>query len=323
MIQNIEFVRNNRIVQELVLVDGLPRTGKSMLGPILSSFNRVEIERMEPILESIPLLYSFNKISKDAAVALLIREIDMKLHDSMISRNTNFRVGDHTGVFNNLNFIKYFKRLFSKEGDIVLERIKRERPIFQVQTHDMLQRIDLYLEAFGTGLSVIEMVRHPVDLVYSLDTRGHGSKIGVNPRLWQLAIRSKNGDIPYYASGWIDEYVKLSPIDRLINMAQCFNEEGLGKYESLSQPVRKQILFVPFEKFAVSPFQYMELISRLIGSKTTKQTEKALKRQMVPRQINLKEREKKLKSIKKRASREYLRILDSLSNEYESKYLNS
>ena len=30
---------------------------------------------------------NFNKLSKDAAVALLCREIDMKLYDSMISRN--------------------------------------------------------------------------------------------------------------------------------------------------------------------------------------------------------------------------------------------
>ncbi len=72
-----EFVRNNRIAKELILVDGAPRSGKSLLGQIISSFERVEIERMEPYLESLAILYSFKKMSKDAAVALLRREIDM------------------------------------------------------------------------------------------------------------------------------------------------------------------------------------------------------------------------------------------------------
>jgi len=292
-----------------------------MLGPILSSFDRVEIERMEPILESIPLLYSFEKITKDAALALLCREIDMKLYDSMISRNTNFKISDRTGVFSSLNFLKYFKRLFSKEGDIVLERIEKERPIFLVQTHDILRRIDLYIDAYGDRLRVIEMVRHPVDLVYSLDDRGHGVGTGLNPRLWQLAIKSIDGDVLYYASGWVEEFLKISPIDRLIKIVDIFTKESLNKYESLSESVKKQVLFIPFEKFAESPNKYLELISNLIRSEVTKKTTRSLKKQRVPRKIDVKDKERKLKFIKKNTSSEYFQILNTLAGEYESRYL--
>ena len=64
LVPNIEFVRTNRIVKDLVLIDGALRSGKSMIGPILASFDRVENERTEPILETLPLLYNFNKITK-------------------------------------------------------------------------------------------------------------------------------------------------------------------------------------------------------------------------------------------------------------------
>ena len=53
-----------------VFVDGLTRTGKSMMGPILASFARVEIERVEEIIEYIGALHRMGKISQDAAVAL-------------------------------------------------------------------------------------------------------------------------------------------------------------------------------------------------------------------------------------------------------------
>ena len=55
MIQNEpELYRQLYYTQPIVLVDGITRTGKSMLGPILTSFQRVELERMEMILELIP-----------------------------------------------------------------------------------------------------------------------------------------------------------------------------------------------------------------------------------------------------------------------------
>lgn len=321
MERNVEFVRNNRIVKELILVDGAPRSGKSMIGPILATFDRVEIERMEPILDSLPMIYDFNKIEKDAAVVLLCREIDNKLYDSMISRNVNFRFSDRTGVINNVSFLKYFKRLFCKDGDIVLERIKREKPIFQVQTHDMLQIIDLFFDAFQEGLRVIEMVRHPVDLVEAMYSRGIGDRIGIDPRAWQLSIKCERGEAPYYAFGWTNDFLKESPLNRVIKIANSLTEQVTTKYESLSHAQKKQVLFIPFEKFTSSPDNYLELISKFIDAKITKRTYRSLKRQKVPRRVDIKEREKKKKLLKEKASEESIRILNDLVEKYENKYL--
>ncbi len=318
----IEFVRNNRIVKELILVDGAPRSGKSMIGAILATFDRVEIERMEPILDSLPILYYFNKIEKDAAIALLCREIDNKLYDSLISRNVNFRFSDRTGVINNVSLLKYFKRLFYNDGDIVLERIKRERPIFQVQTHDMLQKIDLYFDAFQEGLRVIEMVRHPVDLVDAMYNRGIGDRIGIDPRAWQLSIKCEGGEAPYYAFGWTNDFLKESPLNRVIKVANSLTEQVTTKYESLSHAQKKQVLFVPFEEFAVSPSKCLELISKFIDAKITKRTYRSLRRQKVPRKIDIKEREKKVTLLKENASEENILILNNLVKKYEKKYLN-
>jgi hypothetical protein len=100
-----------------------------------------------------------------------------------------------------------------------------------------------------------------------------------------------------------------------------FTKESLNKYESLSESVKKQVLFIPFEKFAESPNKYLELISNLIRSEVTKKTTRSLKKQRVPRKIDVKDKERKLKFIKKNTSSEYFQILNTLAGEYESRYL--
>jgi len=316
-----KFVRNNRIAKEVILVDGTPRSGKSLLGQIISSFRRVEIERVEPFLEALPILYTFKKLSKDAAVALLCREIDMKLYDSMISRNVNFRFSDRTGVFNDANTTKYIKRLFKKEGENVLDRIEKEKPMFQLQTHDMLQKSDLFFDAFGDGLRIIEMVRHPVDLVVSMNSHGYGSDIGKNPLLWELAMKSNKYDIPYYAANWVDEYLNISPLDRIIKIIKNLIKEVKDKYELLSQSKQNQILYIPFEKFVTKPDKYIVQLTKFLDTETTTRTKKAKLKQRIPRKIDITNQEKKYNFIREKASSEYISILDELIHEYQKEYL--
>jgi len=69
------------------------------------------------------------------------------------------------GTSRPVNSFRYFKRLFLKDGDTVEKKIEKEKPIFQLEVHEILQMIDLYFEAFGKGLRVIEMLRHPQRLM--------------------------------------------------------------------------------------------------------------------------------------------------------------
>ena len=135
----------------VVFIDGLTRTGKSMLGPILSSFSRVEMERMEGMIEYIGTLYRIKKISKDAAITLLRTKVDQWLYEGMIGRNTNFRFSDHSSVWKSSRVFEYMKRLRGQEGVAVLQRIRRERPIFQNQTHDQLTNFEFFYESLANG----------------------------------------------------------------------------------------------------------------------------------------------------------------------------
>ncbi len=303
--------------EKVILVDGITRTGKSMLGPIMTSFQGVEIERMEMILERICQLYYFNKLKEDAAIALLRLEIHMKTYESMISRNTNFRFTDHSGVWRNVKTLRYLKRLFMKEGDLVLDKIKKEKPIFQVQQHDVLGMSKIYFKAWGDRLRILEMIRNPIDLIEDQYRRGYGKREGHDPRVFSLTIKYKNKVLPRFAVGWEEEYLSLSTMDRVIRLIEARTDMWKKGYNELRKKEQKQVIFIPFEKFIVKPEPYLKRIEKSVGRKRTRLTNNALKKQGVPRILDTSKRKRNKEKILKLASEKYIKKLEKLTKEYE------
>ena len=243
--------RNVSLVNKVVLVDGQGRSGKSLLGPVLGSFDSVEVERVDPIYENIALLDNFGKIDRDAAIQLLQLRTDLLLYESMISRNTNFRFGDHSSIFNTHRKWHYLKKLFSKEGQIVVDEIQKNKPIFQVITHSALSMIGPFFEAFDKKLRVFQMLRHPATLLYSWFNRGWGRRMTEDPRSLSMTFESENGDIlPWYK---VEKYNELSEVDRIVQMISNISEKTYISYCSLTTSQKEQICWIIFEDFATYP----------------------------------------------------------------------
>ena len=136
MLENVtsSFSRNVDFGNKILLIDGLARSGKSMLGPICSSFKDIEIERVEEYIEYIGTLNRMGKMSEDAALAFLRQKTDMCLYNSMIGRDTNFRRTDHSSAWRSSKVKEYFKRLRKPEGASIVQEIRDKEIIFQNQT---------------------------------------------------------------------------------------------------------------------------------------------------------------------------------------------
>ncbi len=130
---DFRFIRKNHLIQELVMIDGIGRSGKGMLAHMLSCFNRVEKQHDLDMFEWIGRVWSARKISDDAAINLLRLEGDTRLYNSFISRDVNFRFSDDTGVFKNANPFKYLKRLIAKPHENTVNKIISHRHELQNQ----------------------------------------------------------------------------------------------------------------------------------------------------------------------------------------------
>jgi hypothetical protein len=314
----IQLCRNTNLIEKIVLVDGLTRTGKSMIGPILASLENVEIERVEAIFEYIPFLDSIGKLDRDAAVVLLKLEADTKLYESMIGRNTNFRKTDHSSVFNNPFKFDYIKRLFRKEGQSVVKDISRNKTIFQVQTHDTLGMIDPFFDAFDDSVFVIQMIRDPVDLIYSWYNRGWGERFVTDPLALTFSIKTKNGVAPWYNLFIDGEYNNLIPMDKIIYMIDALQRRSLKKYYDLDRNRKKQVLWIIFEDFVTMPFNVLSNIELFLGTCRTRHTIKTMRKQRCPRKLSKKIRDEKKQIIKDKASPEAFQKIDQLYEWYNT-----
>ena len=314
----VELSRQVHLASTIALVDGITRTGKSMMGPILASFDRVEIERVEEILEFVGALHRMKKIEWDAAVALLKLQTDVLLYNSVIGRNTNFRLGDHSGVWRNPNRIRYVRRLLGAEGKPVLQRMLRQGLIFQNQTHDQLANFDLLYDAFQERLRIVEMIRHPVDLADSWIRRGWGDRHGSDPLAFTFCFRHQGEELPYYALGWEDEYLSASGTGRVIRMITSLWDQNQSAYDSLDEECKAQVLIIPFEDFVQRPDSYLGPIGDLLGTRPTRHTPSALRRQKCPRTLSAESRKQKRASLEGEASPDERLLLARLEEEYES-----
>ncbi|MBU1627465.1 hypothetical protein KKB18_08875 [bacterium] len=301
-------------------MDGLTRAGKAMMQMILASFEGLEIGRIEAILDRIPILYHFNKMEKDAAVSILRHEIQEMHYQSMISRKINFRVTDDTGVLRNPQSWRYFKRLFQPESDVALARMKKENSLFQAMTHDILGMVDIYFEAFGQGLYIIEMIRHPIDLIHTNYVRGYGQREEEDPKCFSFTIHYQGHLLPWFCAGWEEEYLASNQVDKVIKATAHRMEQVNKGYDNLTPEQQKQILFIPYEKFMLDPWKYLKQVEAFIGRKTTRSTKTMLKKKKLPDYSREHLREKRAAKIRELASLEGIALMEKITREYEERF---
>jgi hypothetical protein len=307
-----ELHRQKSFANEIVLVDGPTRAGKSLIHPILSSYKNVEILTSDNLFENVAYLYHNKKIECDAAVSLLRCQLQMRIYYTMLSRNVNFKTGDYSGVFWNVNPLRYFKRLFFLKDKDVLEAIIKEKPLVQIQTHDALSHIDILFKSFDKGLKIIEMIRNPVGLIYSNYAKGYGERESKEPTKIMFTIKYKDDILPWYAHGWEDQYLSMSRMDRVIHYISRRLENIYTSYNNLNDIQKSQILFVPYEKFLTSPSKYLIEIGNLISREPTKLTKRALSHAGCPANINDSDLKDKTAKIKALCTKESFHILSDL-----------
>ena len=276
--------RHTHIAPQVVFLDGLTGTGKTMMGPILSTFRRMEVQRIEHTYEYTCALRYLERMEEDAAVHLLRMHIDLACYNMMIGRETNFRWKDLSGVLGNPGGWRYVRRLLLPDGDAVVERINAARPILQIHSHQALGIAVPLFHALGDRLTVIEMVRHPLYLLehwYSYIDR-HGA----DPRDFTIWLHYNGEHLPWFAYGWEEKYVASKKMDRVIYSIEELTRLAEDTVRGLDEASRRRVLMIPFDGFVVDPWPYLRQIEGLLGTETTSSTSKAMRKQKVPRKLS-------------------------------------
>jgi len=336
-----QITRQRQLAEKIVIVDGQPGCGKTMLSPIVASLDRVELLTYAYELEYICRLSHMNKISLDAAITLAKMLPDLQIYKSMMGREINFRPSDLSSVFRHVRPWKYFTRIF-REGDrAIIKRLETERPILHLTTHNLVAYSEPLFAGLENRLVMIELVRHPL---YQIKQQAINMDIlPEDPRDIDVYFDFQGRPIPYYTLGWEKKFVSSNPIERAIYWMENMTKITDVMRNHLKKKYLAQIITIPFEKFVLNPDPYLEKITSALGSRANLWTKRMLKKQKVPRKmiadgLNLKiykrygweqsktkNEEDELKIRRdyavKHTKKETLSVLDILCEEYEEKYL--
>jgi hypothetical protein len=333
----MHFTRNIHLCNQVVILDGLTGTGKTMFAPLINSFDRIQNSRFEYMIEYLCITSKNEKVEADASGALLNLLADIKYYDGAISREVNFRPKDLSSVFAGSKTKKYIRQLFMADGEQAGLRLEKERPILFFVTHQILSCIEPALKAFGERLKVVQMVRHPLYLVDHWDS--YIMMHGHNARDFTMWIDHKGTPIPWFAKGWEDKYLAASSFDRSIYSIDALMQSVFSYASDAGS--RNSFMFIPFERFVLQPDNFIKDLEAFLQTGATEATRGILKRQRVPRpsinagpqksiykRYGLKKYEKgishaedyqgKLESAHSKSSPEAFAVLEKTCKQYES-----
>jgi hypothetical protein len=340
--KEIKVIRQKQLNEKIVIVDGQPGCGKTMLSPIITTFQRVELLSYAFEVEFICRLYHLKKIDIDAAIAMVRMLLDFKLYQTMMGRDTNFRYSDLSSVFNDANPWRYFKRIFQKGDMIVPERIKNERPILNITTHDLLSRCEPVLFGLGDVSLLVEVVRHPLYMVKQLQL--NMERLVDNARDIQISIEYKGRQLPYFVQGWEEQFMRANSMERAVYCIEKTTIATNEKRKIWREKNKDSILTIPFEKFVIDPWPYIKSIEERLETKIGSKTNKMLRKQNVPRKViadgppfeiykrcgweapmggtEEDELTKRRNMVAMSSSSEALEVMDRLSQDYYNEYLS-
>ena len=264
---------------DIIIIDGLWGTGKSLLGPIISGMERVEKVKIEHIYEYVCILHHLDKASPDAASWMLKTYADLSQYNNLVGREVNLRWRDDSGLSNNPNSFQYIKRLFGGEGDQKVEEINNNNIALNIMSHMLMLVADPIFETYGDRVKIVEIVRHPLYMVkhWCAYLQRFDS-----PREFTVSFNHNGKKVPWFAAGWEDVFVEANTMDKSLHSI-------IKLYEWLDTSTKKivakdsNVLTLSFESLVMAPDKPLQQLESFLGRKHHPRLSTILRKQKIPR----------------------------------------
>ena len=339
----VKLSRKNHFAEKTVFVDGLPGCGKTLFSSIISAMDKVELLSYSYEIEHICQLFYLGKIQLDAATTMIGIQTDLKLYNTMMGRDVNFRASDLSSAVNYHNPSKYFDRLNDIGDSAIPEKIIQEKPILNISVHNMLAFSDPIWKSLGNRCVFIEIVRHPLYMIRQQAL--NMQNMIATARSFSVYFEKHNNELIYYTKGWEGKYLQSNSLERVIYFMDNLTNKTKKARDRLTLEFKSNILTIPFEQFVLDSDLWVDKIAEIIGTKITDATKEEIKKQNIPRDMvaqgvdldiyrrcgwvppknNSTERDElnvRREDVAKEVGSDALAVLDRLSRDYENQYWN-
>ncbi len=307
------------VTDRLLLIDGFTRSGKMLMGKLLSNLDRVESFQAHEPIEHIATFAHFGIMDAANVTSLLRLHIDIAVYNRIVGRNLNLRKDDSSSIEQALNAEDYIARAGDSDKDSLLRTFNEQQRVPLFMTHECLPYADVFFAA-APGVKIVEMVRHPADLTYSWWKRGWGERWGTDPLAFNLACDHDGSAVPIFAVDWAEEYLAMKPVDRVVRSLDWLQRACDKAVAALTPAQREQVVFVPYEQMLLEPRETMDRLCDFIGTAPLSGIETVYEREKLPAVGLQSSTAKRFDQIRQHATPESLRILEAASAEYAARH---
>ena len=312
----------------LIFIDGVTRSGKSMLGPVVSSFTKTYPMQQQTLLDNLLPIYKHKSIRYDVIKSILNFYFNKNIYYMNISREINLRPDDNSSFVNNKDYKKFLKNLKIKEGDHIIKKIKKKNhyPIYMV--HDLLSMVNEFY-SLKIPFKLLHIYRHPVDNIFSffkryqlrLSSKSNKPYNIDDPRIHQMMIEINGKLFPYFAKNSQKNFIKFNFFEKVVFYYLYSIQNSIRSYKKLSKNNKKNILLIQYDNFAENTDLEIKKILSFLNINKTNHTKKILKLNNLPRKMIPNERDYKLNQIKKNININQFKEVLKLTKKYEQSKL--
>jgi len=281
--------KSKSFTNKVVMVNGFNASGKTLFSPIVSSIKNVELMSYAYEIEWCSSFLYSDQMSEEAYKEFIKMHVDHSIYNQMMSRSVNFRFTDQSSAISHKAKWTYIKRLFQKGDNAILGNIKNGKPILSLTTCHLMPFIPSITSALQERLLFIEIVRDPMFMFHQMlilqesIIKGHKEK--------DFTSRVKTNDIDatyleYYSSKEVfidiknsdNKTIVIGYLERIFDFYFSLDLDNLEINNS-------SFMLIPFEKFVLFPNKWIESIVEFSGNEWTRDIDKEMKRQKVPRKL--------------------------------------
>ncbi len=306
------------IIKKLILLDGYPRTGKYFVGKLIAGLKGIEVFQSISVIEQLSFMHRMGGIKEDAAICLIRSVLGEFAYNMVIGRYLNQRYDDASSIYNSYKFDEYLKRSLNSDRNELLKNYYKEGRSSLFLTHEALPNVQIFFKSYP-DLKMINLIRHPVDVIHSWYLRGWGRRFGTDPVATTPLLNGPDGAVPWFAYGWKEEYYSISETDRVIKSIYTLTEKCKEAYNSLLQVQKDQILFVRYENMVEKTDEVIQSIYSFLDTGPSDYMDQIKARERCPCTLPPGDREAKTNAIKEKATIRYFNLMLNMVEEYEDK----
>ncbi len=251
--------------QKMILVDGIARSGKSLIASAFSAMPPFEPWQLPIAVDHVVKYLEMGIFSTGEARAALLVGLNSSTFDYAVGRGLNRRTFDQSSIYGtHANLSALPEREQNPDYSELIQASKSHNNTPVIVTHENIDQLSFWLETVPK-IAVIEVIRNPTSLMVSWNKRSIVERWGTDPLMFVPCLDIKGQPVPVYAQDRLDEWLASDDLERLVLSTEIQYAKLIAAVKESSEDPLRRVRFVQIEQFKRHPTQTMEQLFSWLG----------------------------------------------------------